>query len=79
MIRGITSNGVMLFVEAIYLGDEILVMSPRPGRIAARFRSPFGGNRTRAITEDAAVDELEASLRRLLDQQDDFEQAGARR
>lgn len=53
--------------EAIYLGDEIVVMSRRPGRIAGRFRSPFGSNRTRQITEDPRFDVLESELRALLD------------
>lgn len=53
--------------EAIYLGDEIVVMSRRPGRIAGRFRSPFGANRTRKITEDPRFDALESQLRSLLD------------
>lgn len=53
--------------EAIYLGDEIVVMSRRPGRIAGRFRSPFGAGRTRRITEDPRFDALESELRALLD------------
>lgn len=53
--------------EAIYLGDEIVVMSRRPGKIAGRFRSPFGKNRTRSITEDPRFDALEHELRGLLD------------
>lgn len=31
--------------EALVLGDQILVMSPRPGRITARFVPPFGAQR----------------------------------
>ncbi len=52
--------------EAIYLGDKILVMSARPGTIIAEFDSPFGADRTRAMTEDRRFDELESSLRDLL-------------
>ncbi|MGH7071118.1 MAG: ABC transporter ATP-binding protein [Acetobacteraceae bacterium] len=30
--------------EAVYLGTEVVVMSPRPGRIVERIRAPFAGH-----------------------------------
>jgi NitT/TauT family transport system ATP-binding protein len=54
--------------EALYLGDEVLVMSRRPGRVVARVTSPFAGReRTRAATEEAGFVAMAAELRDLLD------------
>ena len=54
--------------EAVYAADEVVVMSPRPGRVAARHQVPFDRPRTRQLllTEEfhAAVEEVSASLHR---------------
>jgi len=42
--------------EALYLGDQLFVLAPRPGRIAKRYDLPFA---RRALTADAR--ELKAS------------------
>lgn len=31
--------------EAVYLGEQILVLSPRPGRVAGHIRNPYSGDR----------------------------------
>jgi ABC-type taurine transport system ATPase subunit len=44
--------------EAVFLGTEVVVMSPRPGRIVARFPAPFareaGRRGSRAVKSDPA-------------------------
>lgn len=53
--------------EAAYLADEVVVMSPRPGRIVARIPVPFERPRTEALQLEpafhAVVDELQVALR----------------
>ena len=54
--------------EAVYVADEVLVMSPRPGRIVARHVIGFERPRTRDLLLDerfhAAVETVSASLHR---------------
>jgi ABC-type taurine transport system ATPase subunit len=44
--------------EAVFLGTDVVVMSPRPGRIVERLTSPFaqqaGSRGSRAVKSDAA-------------------------
>ncbi len=48
--------------EAVLLGDRVLVLSPRPGRVVADLRSPARRPRTR--TDPAVVDAAGAGARR---------------
>jgi NitT/TauT family transport system ATP-binding protein len=55
--------------EAIYLADEVVVMSPRPGRIVERVPVPFARPRTEELTTTAEfhelVDHIGSALRRI--------------
>jgi NitT/TauT family transport system ATP-binding protein len=52
--------------EAISLGDRVLVMSARPGRIIADFRVPFGRPRSSALRGDPHFAELQQQVWELL-------------
>jgi NitT/TauT family transport system ATP-binding protein len=55
--------------EAVLLSDEVIVMSPRPGRILQRFSVPFGRSRAPALRRDPkfhrVVDEIRALFREI--------------
>ncbi|MFG2495153.1 ABC transporter ATP-binding protein [Streptomyces caniferus] len=52
--------------EALVLGDRVLVMSARPGRIIAERRPPFGRPRTGAVRDTPEFTALKAELWQLL-------------
>jgi NitT/TauT family transport system ATP-binding protein len=52
--------------EAAFLGDRVLVMSARPGRIVEDITLPFERPRSRSLTETKDFDEVVGQLRRLL-------------
>ena len=52
--------------EAVFLADEVLVLSPRPGRVIARVPVPIGRPRTTATYEDPAFAHISATIRRHL-------------
>ncbi|GAA2303365.1 ABC transporter ATP-binding protein [Streptomyces caniferus] len=52
--------------EALVLGDRVLVMSARPGRIIAERRPPFGRPRTGAVRNAPEFTALKAELWQLL-------------
>jgi len=53
--------------EAVYLSSQVVVMSPRPGRITHLVDVPFGGNRTDDTREEASffakITEVREALR----------------
>jgi NitT/TauT family transport system ATP-binding protein len=53
--------------EAVYLSSQVVVMSPRPGRITQLVDIPFGGSRNEDTREDAAffakITEVREALR----------------
>lgn len=53
--------------EAAFLSERVLVMTPRPGRIAAEILVPFPRPRTLGLLETAAFATLSGELRRALD------------
>ena len=53
--------------EAVFLGDRVVVMSPRPGRIRRDAPIPFARPRTRDLLSDAAFHALTDELARALD------------
>ncbi|WP_423247330.1 ABC transporter ATP-binding protein [Streptomyces decoyicus] len=66
-----TTRTTTLFIthsleEALVLGDRVLVMSARPGRIIAERRPPFGRPRTGAVRETPEFTALKAELWQLL-------------
>jgi NitT/TauT family transport system ATP-binding protein len=52
--------------EAIILSDQVVVMSPRPGRITRRIDVPFGHHRTPAMRDDPRFGRLESEVRHAL-------------
>jgi NitT/TauT family transport system ATP-binding protein len=52
--------------EALFLGDRLLVMSPRPGRIVADLDLPFGRPRDRTLLTDPTFVALKARCLQLL-------------
>ncbi|MFC9236985.1 ABC transporter ATP-binding protein [Streptomyces decoyicus] len=66
-----TTRTTTLFIthsleEALVLGDRVLVMSARPGRIIAERRPPFGRPRTGAVRDTPEFTALKAELWQLL-------------
>ena len=66
-----TARTTTLFIthsleEALVLGDRVLVMSARPGRIIAERRPPFGRPRTGAVRDTPECTALKAELWQLL-------------
>ncbi|WP_435798153.1 ABC transporter ATP-binding protein [Streptomyces decoyicus] len=66
-----TTRTTTLFIthsleEALVLGDRVLVMSARPGRIIAERRPPFGRPRTGAVRDTSEFTALKAELWQLL-------------
>jgi NitT/TauT family transport system ATP-binding protein len=51
--------------EAVLLADEVVVMSPRPGRILRRFTVPFAQPRSSAIRRDGDFHRLVDNIRAL--------------
>ncbi|MGO0793138.1 taurine ABC transporter ATP-binding protein [Herbaspirillum seropedicae] len=63
--------------EALFLGTEVIVMSPRPGRIVARFETDFvrrfaAGCEARAIKTEPAFAELREEIRAIVHQSEDL-------
>jgi NitT/TauT family transport system ATP-binding protein len=52
--------------EALYLGDRVIVMSPRPGRIAAEYRPNFPAERGMSIKTSPEYVALAGEIRRTL-------------
>jgi ABC-type nitrate/sulfonate/bicarbonate transport system ATPase subunit len=61
--------------EALYLSDEVYVMSPRPGRVTAHFTVPFARPRPRAVIADPEFTGLKQRCLALLDHQHETEEA----
>jgi ABC-type nitrate/sulfonate/bicarbonate transport system ATPase subunit len=56
--------------EALYLSDEVYVMSPRPGRITAHFDVDFARPRPRSVIAEPDFTALKQRCLALLDQHD---------
>ena len=54
--------------EAVFLGDRVVVMSPRPGRIRRDEGIPFARPRDRTLLSDPAFHALTDELARALDE-----------
>jgi NitT/TauT family transport system ATP-binding protein len=54
--------------EAVLLADEVIVMSPRPGRILRRFEVPFAQPRPPAIRRDPAFHHMVDEIRALFEE-----------
>jgi NitT/TauT family transport system ATP-binding protein len=52
--------------EAVLLGDRVIVMSPRPGRIAGEYQVPFPRPRDRDIAESPEFSEVVRQLRAVM-------------
>ena len=69
-IRRIISSTVLLIThslsEAVFLGDRVLAMTPRPGRIAASYDVPFHGERDLDLQSTPEFQALVRDLRRLM-------------
>jgi NitT/TauT family transport system ATP-binding protein len=50
--------------EAVFLGDRVYIMSPRPGRIQAKIDVPFARPRAREITTTPEFESIITELRR---------------
>jgi NitT/TauT family transport system ATP-binding protein len=61
--------------EAVLLGDRVIVMSPRPGRIAGEYRVPFARPRDRDIAESAEFADVVRQLRAVMREELDREPA----
>lgn len=63
--------------EALFLGTEVIVMSPRPGRIVARFETDFvrrfaADGDARAIKTEPAFAQLREEIRAIVHQSEDL-------
>ncbi len=56
--------------EAIFVGDRVIVMTPRPGRVAAEFRVEFGRPRTVELRAVPAFQLLRLKIGALLAEQE---------
>jgi NitT/TauT family transport system ATP-binding protein len=69
-IRSTISSTVLLIThslsEAVFLGDRVLAMTPRPGRIAASYDVPFPGPRDLDLQSTPEFQALVRDLRRLM-------------
>ncbi len=69
-IRRSISSTVLLIThsltEAVFLGDRVLAMTPRPGRIAASYDVPFPQPRDLDLQSAPEFQELVKELRRLM-------------
>ncbi len=69
-IRQTISSTVLLIThslnEAVFLGDRVLAMSPRPGRIAASYDVPFPQPRDLDLQSTPEFQDLVKELRRLM-------------
>ncbi|OCJ07157.1 taurine transporter ATP-binding subunit [Rhizobium sp. AC27/96] len=66
--------------EALFLGTEVLVMSPRPGRVVARFELDFvhrfaASGDSKAIVASPEFTNLREEIRTILHKADDFRSA----
>jgi NitT/TauT family transport system ATP-binding protein len=52
--------------EAVLLGDRVIVMSPRPGRIVHEYKVPFDRPRDREIAESAEFSDVVRQLRAVM-------------
>jgi NitT/TauT family transport system ATP-binding protein len=52
--------------EAIFIGDRVVVMTPRPGRVAAEFPVEFGRPRTVELRAEPAFQQLRLKIGALL-------------
>jgi NitT/TauT family transport system ATP-binding protein len=57
--------------EAIYLGDRVYVMSPRPGRVAAEYETSLDGDRTLDVFNSEEFIDLKREILKLLHAEDD--------
>lgn len=57
--------------EAIFVGDRVVVMSPRPGRISAELVVPFGRPRTRELRAEPAFQQLRLEIAAMLSEIED--------
>jgi len=48
--------------EAIYLGQRVVVMAPRPGRIDSIVEVPFGAGRTQALKVSPEFSQLKSQI-----------------
>ena len=68
-----TTNMTILFVthnveEGVFLGDRVLILSPRPAEIRQEIRIPFQNERSESIKNSEEFLALEAQITKLLRQ-----------
>ncbi len=51
--------------EAVFLSDQVAIMSPRPGRILERFEISFAQPRTPAVRQEREFQDIVSAIRRL--------------
>jgi NitT/TauT family transport system ATP-binding protein len=56
--------------EAIFVGDRVIVMSPRPGRVTAVVEVPFERPRTIEVRADPAFQQLRLRIAAILGEQE---------
>lgn len=52
--------------EALFLGDRVYAMTPRPGRVAAEFQVPFSRPRAPNLAREGAFQDLVAKVQRAI-------------